>query len=107
MKKMKIDSLAVMFFFSFLFIAIGLICGIFLGDNSKKEYPQTMTVVQIDIATDTVTCEDLTGNLWQFKGVEDWQEGDTVSMIMNNKGTEEIFDDEIIKIEYNGARADG
>ena len=71
------------------------------------EYPQSMTVVQIDEATDTVTCEDATGNLWQFKGIEDWFIGDIAAMIMDSKGTAEISDDEIITIRYCGSCSDG
>ena len=71
------------------------------------EYPQSMVVVQVDTATDTVTGQDSTGNLWQFKGCEDWFTGDTVAMIMDNKGTAEISDDEIISIRYCGSCSDG
>lgn len=105
MKKVEI-SLVILFCLLSFNVGILFTC-IAVNSNSKKEYPQTMTIVQVDIATDTVTCEDATGNLWQFKGVEDWQVNDTVSMIMNDNGTEEIFDDEIVKIKYNGTRADG
>lgn len=105
MKKVSITTVVL---FSLLFFNVGVIFGTLCGvSNYKKEYPQTMTVVQVDIATDTVTCEDATGNLWQFKGVEDWQVNDIVSMIMNDNGTEEIFDDRIVKIRYNGFRSDG
>jgi len=104
---LKVNTLVAFFFFGLLFIGIGIICGIFIGDNSKKEYPQSMVVVQIDEATDTVTCEDATGNLWQFKDVEDWCIDDVAAMIMNDNGTAEISDDEIISVRYCGSRSDG
>lgn len=71
------------------------------------EYPQSMIVVQVDKATNTVTCKDANGNLWQFKGCEDWMVDDVAAMIMNNKGTAEISDDEIIAIRYCGSCSDG
>ena len=65
-------------------------------------YPKTMTVVKVDCARDTVTCEDCNGNLWQFEGVEDWQRGDIVSAIMYGNETEIIYDDEIVSVRYGG-----
>lgn len=105
---MKKVSITMVILFSLLSCYVGILfTAINMNNGFKKEYPQTMTVVQVDIATDTVTCEDATGNLWQFKGVEDWQVNDIVSMIMNDNGTEEVFDDEIVKVRYNGFRSDG
>ena len=69
--------------------------------KSKGElYPQTTIVVKV--YNDVVTLQDFNGNLWEFTGAEDWQVGDICSCIMNNNGTENIFDDEIIKVEYDG-----
>lgn len=107
MKKFFEDSLAVMWTFSIIVIAIGLALAVILGKHQKKEYPQSMIVVQIDEATDTVTCEDVTGNLWQFKGIEDWCVDDIAAMIMNDNGTAEISDDEIISVRYCGSCSDG
>ena len=71
--------------------------------SAKSETYLLNTIVQeINKETDTVTCIDYNGNLWEFYGVEDWQEGDFATMIMNTCGTTNIFDDEIIKVEYNG-----
>ena len=65
-------------------------------------YPLTTRVVEVDEDADLVTCEDFNGNLWEFEGCEDWQEGDIASLLMNSKGTEKIFDDEILLAHYNG-----
>ena len=85
----------------------GIIAGVLIGDRNAHVYADSMVVVQVDTATDTVTCEDATGNLWQFKGVEDWCIDDVAAMIMNDKGTAEISDDEIISVRYCGSRSDG
>ena len=45
---------------------------------------------------------DNNGFVWQFYGVEDWEEGDICSVIMNHNGTETIFDDIIITTRYGG-----
>ncbi len=65
-------------------------------------YPKTMIVTEINTTEDYVVCEDYTGNLWSFDGVEDWQEGDICSAIMWGKGTAEVIDDEIVMARYNG-----
>ena len=58
-------------------------------------YALTTQVVEIDIENDTVTCEDCSGNLWQFRGAEDWQEGDCASLLIESHGTAKIEDDTI------------
>lgn len=65
-------------------------------------YPMSAIVEEISIANDTVTIRDYNGNLWQFKGVEDWEEGDICACILNGKNTPEIKDDEIIAVRYSG-----
>lgn len=70
--------------------------------NKPQTYPMMTVVVDISRANDNVTVKDFNGNLWQFKGCEDWMIGDICSCIMDNKGTEEIKDDEIIDIKYDG-----
>lgn len=70
--------------------------------SKEKEYPLTAVVVELDAENDIVVCEDYAGNTWEFFGIEDWIEGDIASMIMNDKGTPEIKDDEIISVRYGG-----
>lgn len=45
----------------------------------------------------TTICEDDSGNLWAFYG-EGYKAGDKISLMMNNKGTDTIYDDEIVAI---------
>ena len=73
-----------------------------VNNAANKLYPLNTVVQEINEETDTVTCADYNGNLWEFYGVEDWQEGDFATMIMDTCGTTNIFDDEIVKVEYNG-----
>jgi len=66
----------------------------------RELYALTCEVVEVDRNSDTVTCEDYNGNLWEFFGAEDWDVGDCVSLLMNNSGTESIYDDEIVGATY-------
>lgn len=65
-------------------------------------YPMTAKVVEVDYDTDTVTVETFTGFLFAFEGCEDWAIGDCASLIMDDNGTEKIFDDEIVMAQYGG-----
>lgn len=89
--------------FILIFITGILMLSCILMNNEKKNlYPLTTVVYNISEATDTVTVEDYNGNLWQFKGVEDWNLNDICSCLMDSKGTMLIKDDEIVKVRYNG-----
>lgn len=65
-------------------------------------YPTTMIVVELDNQHDIVICEDFNGNQWAFEGIEDWMIGDIVSMIMEDMGTAQIYDDIIVMTQYSG-----
>jgi hypothetical protein len=68
----------------------------------ENYYPLTALVVDFNEEEDIVICEDYAGNIWKFEGIEDWMEGDLVSMLMDSKGTPLIFDDEILLVRYSG-----
>ena len=73
--------------------------------NSQKKtenYPLTAIVTEINPEIDVVSITDNNGSVWQFCGVEDWKEGDICSVIMNDNGTETIFDDTIVTTRYGG-----
>ena len=65
-------------------------------------YPTCGVVTETDETTDTVTFTEPNGNMWSFDGVEDWQEGDKIAVIMDDNGTPEIIDDEIVSMRYKG-----
>ena len=65
-------------------------------------YPIAMVVVDLDYDNDIVTCQTITGLLYSFYGCEDWQHGDIAAMIMDTMGTENVRDDEILSIKYDG-----
>lgn len=69
--------------------------------KNSRLYPAVMVVEKIDAIKDTITFVDGNGSLWQYEGIEDFQEGDICSMIMDNKGTLEIKDDEIVQLKYD------
>ena len=79
------------------------IVGLFVPEKEEaKTYALTTQVVQVDYENDLVVCEDFNGNLWEFEGCEDWMYGDIASLVMNDMGTPEIYDDEIVSARYGG-----
>ena len=81
-------------------IALILILTAIALTASAEVYPLTAKVVEVNYDDDTVTVETFTGFLFSFEGCEDWAEGDCASLIMDDHGTEKIFDDEIIMAQY-------
>lgn len=65
-------------------------------------YPKTAVVVAFGVRDDLVVAEDANGQRWCFTGIEDYCIGDMVSMIMDDMGTDIIYDDEIVNVRYSG-----
>lgn len=68
-------------------------------------YAETAVVVVLDYNDDLVVVEDANGQSWCFEGTEDWEVGDVASLLMNDCGTEIIYDDEIVSAQYSGFQA--
>lgn len=71
-----------------------------ITEQVNNYYALTAQVVKIDKTQDIVTVEDSVGNLWEFYGVEDWEIGDCASMVMDDMGTDRIYDDEVANVRY-------
>ena len=65
-------------------------------------YPLTAVVMEVNHKEDYILCVDYTGNEWAIDGAEDWMVGDIIAMIMDECGTDEIFDDAIVDYTYCG-----
>lgn len=95
MKKIILVALTlVMFVFAVGFCAIGTDCNL---------YSKAAIVTSFETETDTVVVTDFNGFQWAFYGIEDYEIGDVVTMIISNAGTENsIFDDVILETRYSG-----
>ena len=85
-----------------LFIALIFSCSIIVDGRCRLKverdfYPKCATIETVDREHDIVIVADCSGFLWGFSGCEDWEVGDVVAMIMNTRGTPEIFDDVIVQ----------
>lgn len=63
---------------------------------NNNNYIREGVVIAIDISNEEVIVVDTTGNEWCFYGVG-YEEGDTVTMTMDNNNTDNIINDDIIK----------
>ena len=90
MKKVMYDTI----------ITVMLIVVIFGGATIARlinnNYTREGVVVAIHASTKEVIIVDTTGNEWCFYGVG-YEEGDTVTMIMDKNNTDNIINDDIIK----------
>lgn len=66
-------------------------------------YSTSMAIVKLDYDTDTVTCMDFNGNLWEYTGIEDASIGDLEAVTMCDNATPNtIYDDIILDTRCSG-----
>ena len=71
--------------------------------EKSEFYPRAAIIIELVEDEDIVVCQDAAGVIWEFYGIEDFDIGDIVAMILWDAGTPEgIFDDEIIDATYAG-----
>lgn len=70
--------------------------------NKANYYGLAAEVVELNYITDEVTVRDANGFTWVYSGCEDYDTGDIVTMVMNDKGTDFIEDDKIVNVRYSG-----
>ena len=86
-----------------LLIALFITIGAKADTIDKKNIcNKCMVITNLDYQTDIVTCETSTGFIFEFYGCEDYFINDIIICTMDNKGTKEIFDDEIIDTSFSG-----
>lgn len=73
-------------------------------EQKGTEYPKVFTVVEVH--ADRVVLVDFLGEEWQIDNEDDWFTGDVAAAIMNDMGTEDITDDQIVAIQCDGWRND-
>ena len=88
-----------------LIILLNLLILLLLFNNNiniDNIYAKTLKVVSVDHEQDLITAVDYNGKYWQFTGVEDYCINDCISIIFDKNNTENINDDIIVKVQYNG-----
>lgn len=88
-------------FFTITFVILA-INSVYTYVNAKRLYSTAMEVTGLDYEDDLVIVTDANGFEWSFYGIEDLFEGDIVSVILNDNGTDIVLDDTIISAQYSG-----
>ena len=59
-------------------------------------------VIELEDETYLLELEDATGNIWEYEtDMDDMFIDDAVAVLMDNMGTVEIYDDEVIGLNYS------
>jgi len=96
-------------FFTILVFALVLVGLVIVGyfhistairPADQNLYPRAGEVVGVFYKADTVVWIDRAGNSWSFTGCDDWEIGDEIVCVMDSMGTDEIYDDAIVKAYY-------
>lgn len=96
-----------------IFLKIAAIAGSFLMGYAIKNpevvlpeehtYPTAGVIVDLDEKNDLVTFSTGSGLLYSFYGIEDYDNGDIVSVIMSDNATpDSALDDKIVDVRYAG-----
>ena len=92
MKKMMYNTMVTIMLIATIFGGVRIARLININNNYIREG----VVVATHASTEEVIIVDTTGNEWCFYGVG-YEEGDTVTMTMDNNNTDNIINDDIIK----------
>ena len=90
MKKVMYDTIIT------VMLIVVIFGGITIARLVNNNYTREGIVVATHTSTEEVIIVDTIGNEWCFYGVG-YEEGDTVTMIMDNNNTNNIINDDIIK----------
>ena len=93
MKRMMYDTMVTVMLIVTIFGGATIARLININNNN---YTREGVVIAIDTSNEEVIVVDTTGNEWCFYGVG-YEEGSTVTMIMDNNNTDNIINDDIIK----------
>ena len=92
MKRMMYDTMVIVMLMATIFGEVRIARLI----NNNNNYTREGVVVAIDTSNEEVIILDTTGNEWCLYGVG-YEEGDIVTMTMDNNNTNNIINDDIIK----------
>ena len=90
MKRMMYNTMVV------VMLIVTVFGGATIARLINNNYIREGVVVATHSSNEEVIVVDTTGNEWCFYGVG-YEEGDTVTMIMDNNNTDNIINDDIIK----------
>ena len=89
-----------------LILSFFVVLSMFLASqffNQQTEYyAKSGIITLVDRTEDRVCFTDHQRLYWEFESADDWKVNDLVACIMSNNGTENIYDDIVINVKYEG-----
>lgn len=82
-------------------VLISLIHQATLLTANNTHYITQAKAIGIDTASDTVQIEDSHGEVWEFFGVENFQKGNSVIVLMDDQTTLTVYDDTILSVRLD------
>ena len=93
MKKVMHDTMVIVML---IVVIVVIFSGVTITKLINNNYTREGVIVATHASNKEVIIVDTTGNEWCFYGVG-YEEGDTVTMTMDNNNTDNIINDDIIK----------
>ena len=93
MKRMMYNTMVTIILIATIFSGVRIARLININNNN---YTREGVVIETNTSNEEVIVLDTTGNEWCFYGVG-YEEGDIVTMTMDNNNTDNIINDDIIK----------
>lgn len=90
MKKMMYDIMVI------VVLVVTIFSGVTIARLVNNNYTREGVVIATHASNEEIVIVDTTGNEWCFYGVG-YEEGDTVTMTIDNNNTDNIINDDIIK----------
>ena len=86
-----------------LFVALVALFVVSIASADANIYARVGVIYEINYEEDFFVVEDSVGFLWEYNGVEDFNVGDVVAMMMADiEGTPSILDDVILSVTFSG-----
>ena len=94
MKRMMYNTMVIIMLIATIFSGVRI--ARLININNNNNYTREGVVIETNTSNEEVIIVDTTGNEWCFYGVG-YEEGDIVTMIIDNNNTDNIINDDIIK----------
>lgn len=79
-----------------------LLVSYLFAPRPAEMYAKSGVITLVDRTEDRVCFTDRMGEVWEFESADDWEIDDHVACVMSDNGTDEIYDDIVINVKYEG-----
>lgn len=84
-----------------IIVTVSLVHQIASTTINETRYIVKAKVIDVNTITDTVQIEDTRKEVWEFFGINNFQKGDSIIVLMDNQKTHTIYDDKILNVRLD------